>query len=150
MIFATHYVKKNSNTKSKFWFNYTLFWMSSYMLAWIEGEDGGICGNTTQNNAAVKQAGLSKWSADWQKSRTDATELTDIRCMKFNGCNNRQTVIDSMYKNEEGKYRDFLGEESNRNICKLFLQIFSDCLHLQTYEGTFESLHKPQKYRNKK
>lgn len=124
--------------------------MNSYMLAWVEGEEGANCGNTTQYNAVVKQAGLSKWSADRQKSRTDTAESTDITCMKYNECHNRQHVIDSMYKKDEGKYRYSLAEESNKNICNLFLHMLIDCMHLQTHEGTIVLLHKPKNIEIKK
>lgn len=135
MIIATQYVNRQKTIQYRISILY-FEWVLTYMLPWVEGEEGAIHGNTTHCNAVVKQAEPSKRSNDWQKNRTDAAELMDISSTKYNGSPNRQLVIDSVCKKDEGKYLVFLSELSNRNICWLFLKIFSDCMRLQTHGGT--------------
>lgn len=84
----------------------------------IDGAEKAICGSTIQFNAHVKPANTSEWSGNWQKNRTGATKPIDITSRKFSGCHNRQLVINSVEKEDEGKCQAFFSRCSNRKNYK--------------------------------
>lgn len=117
--------------------------MSSYIVAWVEGEEGAIY------NAVVKHAKPSQWSVDWLKNTRDAAKLIDIKSMKCNMNPTRLLVIGSVCKKDEEKNRTYHKEKPNRNICNSFVQIFGDCMHLKIHEGIFVLLYKQKQYWDK-
>lgn len=98
----------------------------------IDGAEKAICGSTIQFDAHVKPANTSEWSGNWHKNRTDTTEQIDITSRKYSGSHNRQLVINSVEKEEEGKCQAFFSRGSNRKI------------HSKGTLGFF--LHKTSKY----
>lgn len=97
----------------------------------IDGAEEAICGSTIRFNVNVIPAKTSEWSVKWQKNRTGSTELIDITSRKYSGSHNRQLVINSVEKEDEGKYKAFLSRESNGKIYK----IFSNCIYLLPRKG---------------
>lgn len=92
----------------------------------IDGAEEAICGSTIRFNVSVKPANTPEWSVIWQKNRTGSTELIDITSRKYSGSHSRQLVINSVEKEDEGKYKAFLSRKSNGKNYK----IFSNCIYL--------------------
>lgn len=82
----------------------------------ISGAEKAICGSTIQFNSHVKPANTSERSGNWKKNRTSATEQIYITSRKYCGSRNRQFVINSVEKEDEGKYKAFFPRGSNRKI----------------------------------
>lgn len=106
----------------------------------IIGAEEAICGSTIRFKVNVKPANPSEWSVNWQKNRTGATELIEIRHRKYSGSHSRQLVINCVEKEDEGKYQAFLSRESNGKIYK----VYSNCIYLLPRKGTLSSCTKPK------
>lgn len=63
------------------------------------------CGKTAQFEADVKQTKISKRPVTWQKNNTGARNRTDVRGRKYSGSHNRQLLVNSVCKKDEGKYK---------------------------------------------
>lgn len=63
------------------------------------------CGKTAQFEADVKQTKISKRPVTWQKNNTGARNMTDVRGRKYSGSHNRQLLVNSVCKKDEGKYK---------------------------------------------
>lgn len=85
----------------------------------IDGAEKAVCGSTIQFNAHVKPANTSEWPGNWQKNRTGTTEQIDITSRKYSGSHNRQFVINSVEKEDEGKFQAFYPRGSNRKLHKI-------------------------------
>lgn len=80
-------------------------------------------GKTALFKADVKQTKISKRSVTWQKNNAGARELIDVRSRKYSGGHNRQLVVNSVCKKDEGKFKA--------------INTFSNCDNiLPTQEGT--------------
>lgn len=63
-------------------------------------------GNTARFEANVKSFfGSTSCSLTWQKSRGRIKEQIDIHCEKYEGSDDRQLIINSVCKKDEGEYQ---------------------------------------------
>lgn len=63
----------------------------------------GKCGKTSLFKADKKQTKFSKRSVTWKKNETVARELIDIRSRKYSRSHNRELLVSSVCKENEGK-----------------------------------------------
>lgn len=63
----------------------------------------GTCGKTSLFKADKKQTKFSKRSVTWKKNEIVARELIDIRSRKYSRSHNRELLVSSVCKENEGK-----------------------------------------------
>lgn len=80
--------------------------------------DEVICGDTALFEADVKTADLSHWSIIWQRLKGDTINCIDTNKKEYRGSTNRILVINSVCKDDEGKYQVVLSRESNGPVYK--------------------------------
>lgn len=82
--------------------------------------------------AEVKPTDLSGWSLKWQRVKNLITEDIDTSGEKFRGSKDRQLVIHSMCKKDEGNYQAVLTRDIGGNY-----QIISKAFILKCMRGNF-------------
>lgn len=78
----------------------------------IKGEDEVMCGCTTTFKAEVTKLDLSIWLIKWQKLCGLITEIINTSKEKYSGSTDTQLVIQSVCKEDEGKYQAVIFQES--------------------------------------
>lgn len=94
----------------------------------IKGEDEVVCGCTANFKAEVKKIDLSRWLIKWQKLNGLITEIINTSKEKYTGSTDTQLVIQSVCKEDEGKYQAVILQESKGIENRLSSNII--CLHV--------------------
>lgn len=94
----------------------------------IKGEDEVVCGCTANFKAEVKKIDLSRWLIKWQKLNGLITEIINTSKEKYTGSTDTQLVIQSVCREDEGKYQAVILQESKGIENRLSSNII--CLHV--------------------
>lgn len=81
---------------------------------WIEGPVRVVCGSTAHFQATVKEKKVSCLSVTWQKISKDDIKQIDTSNKTFWGKTNKELSIESVCKEDEGKYQAVLSIEEDR------------------------------------
>lgn len=87
-----------------------------------------MCGCTANFKADVKKIDLSLWSIKWHKLSGTSTESIDISKERYRGSTNTTLVIQSVCKEDEGKYQAVISQESKGIEKRMRSNII--CLHV--------------------
>lgn len=78
---------------------------------WLKDPEKVVCGSTAHFEAVVQGKQVSNWSVTWQKLYRDESRHIEKGNKKFWGITNEELFIESVCKEDEGKYQAVLSIE---------------------------------------
>lgn len=91
---------------------------------YIEGSEKVLCGEIAKIKATVQRGDARGWSVSWQKLRRDTSIRISTDDAKFMNSNERQLVIHSVNKEDEGGYQAVLSREASGKNLKITSNTF--------------------------
>lgn len=98
---------------------------------WIEGTKEAVCGSTAHFQANVTIKKVSYLSVIWQKINKNGSTQIDKSNKKFWGKTNKELFIESVCKEDEGKYQAILSIDEDRTR----ITIHSNVIFLRVVGG---------------
>lgn len=111
-----------------------MFCYSEELMISIRGPDNVLCGNTAKFIAVTKPENLEGWSVEWQKLLKCTQTRINSNTEKYHGSTEKNLVIQSVCKEDEGGYQAILSKVSKGNTT---LCISSNVIFLQAIGGIF-------------
>lgn len=97
----------------------------------IKGPRNVLCGESAKFNAVIEPGNLKGWSITWQKKVPWTHRRINISTEKYSGSTDNDLVIQSVCKNDEGRYQAVLSSESKAKC----ISILSNVIDLQATGG---------------
>lgn len=97
----------------------------------IEGPKNVLCGNIAKYIALTTPENIKGWTVTWQKLIQCSTQIRiNSSTEKYFGSNEKNLVIQSICKEDEGGYQAILSKDSKANI-----SVLSNVIFLQAVGG---------------
>lgn len=101
----------------------------------IKGPRSVLCGENATFNAVIEPGNLKGWSITWHKIVQWTHRRINISTEKYSGSTDNDLVIQSVCKNDEGRYRAVLSSKSKAKD----ISIFSNVIDLHATGGILKS-----------
>lgn len=98
----------------------------------ITGPSKIVCGNTAKFIAVTKPENLEGWSVEWRKHLKCTQTRINSNTTKYCGSTEKNLVLQSVCKEDEGGYQAFLSKVSKANT---ELYVPSNIIFLQAIGG---------------
>lgn len=97
----------------------------------ISGTEKVFCGEIARFKVIVSPKDLGGWSVKWQKLNGDVSTHIDLNKEKYSRPTDRELIIHSVCREDDGIYQAYLSQESNGSNFK----VLGNALCLQTVGG---------------